>query len=293
MFQNARTRSRRRDRESSVWRQIIIGGIVCLLMVSVFSGIWYVTRLPSVTIQNIVIEGGETIESSTIQAAANDVLNGTYLKLIPHKFFLLYPHDDIAMAIETIDRVESVEVKRTDWNNVKISFTEFKPYALWCMLKEEKQSCYFLNDSGYAFAESPSLKGGSFVRHTVEGEGEFARKQIFDEARFKKMHELLELLSHDLNLRVTDLYYTTADDVELRVNGGGKIFMRYDGDYDDALANIKTILTSNTFNHLKPGNFQYIDVRFGNRIFVNEAPLPEEVSATTTPTTGSSTPLGE
>ncbi len=279
MFLNARTRSRRRDRESSVRRHIIIGGIVCALIVSVFSGLWYVTRLPSVTIQNIAIQGGETIESNTIQAAAHDVLNGTYLKLIPHKFFLMYPHDDIAAAILTIDRVESVEVKRTSRNNVEISFTEFKPYALWCVSKE-KQSCYFLNEKGYAFAQSPQLHGGSLIRHTIEGEGELIEKQVFDEDRFKKIHEYLAALHTKLNLRVTDLYYTKEGDMELRVNGGGKIYMRNDGHYESALNNVTTILTSDAFKHLKPGNFQYIDVRFGNKVFVNEAP-PEEATTTT------------
>jgi cell division septal protein FtsQ len=280
MFPNARSRSRRRDRESSVRLQIIIGGVLSVFILLVFTGVWYVTRLPSVTIQTITVTGGETIESSTIQNAAKEVLNGSYLRLIPYSFFFTYPHDAITSTIETIDRVESVEVKRTDRTTLEITFTEFKPYALWCM-REEIPTCFFLNEKGYAFAESPQLKGGSFVRHTIEGEEELTEKQVFDEERFTKMHQYLEVLSRELNLRVTDLYYTTEGDVELRVNGGGKIYMRNDGNYDTALANIKTILTSDTFKHLKPGNFQYIDVRFGNKIFVNEAPLVDPVGTTT------------
>ena len=53
------------------------------------------------------------------------------------------------------------------------------------------------------------------------------------------------------------------------------------------IENLKTILVSEEFSHLKPGNFQYIDLRFGNKIFVNEEEVGSvEENETSTSTSG-------
>jgi hypothetical protein len=49
----------------------------------------------------------------------------------------------------------------------------------------------------------------------------------------------------------------------------------------ETLSNLETILASGTFTHLKPGNFQYVDLRFGSKVFVNEAPVASSTPETT------------
>jgi len=41
--------------------------------------------------------------------------------------------------------------------------------------------------------------------------------------------------------------------------------------------NLNVVLTSDEFTDIQPGGFQYIDLRFGNKVFVNETPVEELV----------------
>ncbi len=244
-------------------------------------GVWHGTRHPSVTLSEIVVEGGETIEPSRIQAAVNASLEGSYMSLIPHRFFLTYPRTHVSSALMSIDRVKSVAVDREGRNIISVVFSEYAPYALWCLSLEEKDPCYFLDEEGYAFGPSPLLQGGALTRHVIEGTDALEEKQLFPTARFKEMHEFLRALQNDLSLRVTHVEYSKVGDITLAVNGGGKIFLHDEGKYMDALLNLKTVLGSKSFKHLEPGNFQYVDLRFGNKIFVNEEPETIDVATTT------------
>ena len=49
----------------------------------------------------------------------------------------------------------------------------------------------------------------------------------------------------------------------------------------DVVENLLVVLASPEFSHLNPGNFSYIDLRFGEKVFVNEiGEVPETETAT-------------
>jgi hypothetical protein len=64
------------------------------------------------------------------------------------------------------------------------------------------------------------------------------------------------------------------------IAGGGIIKVTTRMTTAETLSNLKTILDSKEFSHLEPGNFKYIDLRYGNKVFVNEE-MDEEISTST------------
>ena len=68
------------------------------------------------------------------------------------------------------------------------------------------------------------------------------------------------------------------EEVTFEVAGGGQIKVTLTQPIEDSLGNLEVLLSSPDFDHLAPGNFQYIDLRFGDKVFVNE----EVLTATTT-----------
>ncbi len=278
---NRTPRSRRREIEPSVRRHIFVGITGCLLLGLLLFLVWHLARLQSVTLSSIDVTGGETIEVARVKATVNAALEGSYMNLIPHRFFLTYPQDEVLAALMSIDRIKSAQIDRKGRSNLTITFAEYAPFALWCLSLDEKNPCYFLDEEGYAFGQSPLLIGGSLTRHITDGVGELEEKQLFPPARFKEMHEFLTALDKELSLRVTHVQYSEVGDITIYVNGGGKIYIHDKGKYSDVLLNLKTVLGSASFKHLKPGNFQYVDLRFGNKVFVNEEPELEGAGTTT------------
>jgi cell division septal protein FtsQ len=254
-------------------------GVVGLLL----TGVWHITRIDSFTIDEVVISGGETVPSPEIQNLVDGILQGSYLSLIPRRFTFFYPHDNIANAVLSVPRIKDVSIDR-DGKTLSLSFSEHVPFALWC-LESDPDSCFFLDAYGYAFAPGPRLAGGALVRHVFENETELSRKQVLNRDALERMHDFLLRLTEEVHMRVTEVRYTTSGDLILTLGGGGELRMRNDESYNSIFNNLSTILTSPEFTHLKPGNFWYIDLRFGNKVFVNEEvprDTPDESTASTT-----------
>jgi cell division septal protein FtsQ len=253
----------------------------CLLVALTVIGVWHVTRLPYFTISTVEVDGGETITHEMVRTKVEEVLAQSYISLIPYRFTFLYPHDAIRDTLYSLSRIKNVSVDRNG-ASLSVAYDEYVPYALWCLSANDTE-CFFIDETGFAFAPGPRLEGGTFVRHMIEGVSELSRTEVFETQEFATLHALLARLHAELALRVTDVTHTKDDDLVLRVHGGGELKLRKDTEYDRAFDNLVSVLTSPEFRHLEPGNFQYIDLRFGNKVFVNET-LVDDTLSTSTPT---------
>lgn len=261
-------------------RQIVVGVILCLVIALILSAVRYVTHLPVFQINEVLVTGGFTIPHDTIKNVAEAELRGTYLKLIPKRFGPLYPARTIEEKIRLVSRVKNVQLERGDNNNLMIVFEEYQPLALWCPSLEATE-CFFIDHTGLAFAPAPTLSGAAFVRYVTDGEpavgAVIADRQFLDESV-----QFIELMETDLGLFVTHVVTFGDYDVEYTVSGGGRIKLSQDLPMQDSFKNLKTILASEDFAHLEPGSFNYIDLRFGDKVFVSEEEVVETETASST-----------
>ena len=82
---------------------------------------------------------------------------------------------------------------------------------------------------------------------------------------------------------VTDAEQSAPDEVTLHLESGGALKVSERMPAEEVLANLETVLASEAFAHLANGNFEYIDLRYGDRVFVNEfgdVPDPSATSST-------------
>lgn len=276
-------RKRNNKKETSILRQVLYGVLAISIVVFVGFSMWYVTRLPSLTIENITIEGGETIDHDSVRSRVEQELKGSYYLLIPRRFVYTYPHEAILESLQTVPRIHMISVERRNRTELKITFNEYAPHALWCLDGAAFSECYFMDADGYAFAPAPSLYGGAFTRHVIEGEKVLSEKQIIPKERLRAIETFTDALESGFSMRVTKITHSESGDLTYHINGGGDLLVSGEMDTDEVLQNLQSILESEEFNHLEPGNFNYIDLRFGNKIFVNEElETDEETEAGTT-----------
>ena len=89
---------------------------------------------------------------------------------------------------------------------------------------------------------------------------------------------IIDVLEREFEFRVTHVIRTEDDDFNYFIAGGGEVKTAIGIGTEDTLANLETILSSPDFTHIAPGNFQYIDLRFGNKVYIKEhADDPEPV----------------
>lgn len=263
--------------KAMLYRQIIIGVILTLLLAGVFYAVWYLTRLPAFTISNIEVASSETISTVAARGLVESELEGAYYRLIPKSFTYMYPHEVITESLSNIPRIKEITLEREGRNTLSLSYSEYVPEALWCT-GIQSESCVFIDDSGYAFALAPQLTGGAFVRY-VEPEAPAVGERVHTIEYVAGTRALAKALSFELSLRVVEIA-RDEEDVMYRLALGGEIRTTLMMSYEETLQNLQTILESDEFAHLEPGAFRYIDLRFGNKVFVHEG-LEGEMATST------------
>ena len=262
-------------------RQIIVGVMIVAFFGMLITSVWYLTRLDSFTIDKVTVTGGETIPHEQIEAIVHSKLDGAYLKIVPHTFAFTYPEADITNSIKEIERIKNLTVVRSGTNEVVVTFDEYIPHALWCK-NDDNEGCFFLDDTGYSFAAAPTLSGGSFLRLVTIGKDPALHTQAFDADQYKAAQELVDALAA-AKWPISKAEIDAAGDGFLTVVGGGQFKITLKQTAKETVDNLMTVLGSEKFTHIKPGNFEYIDLRFGSKVFVNEHTIQSGLAASSTP----------
>jgi hypothetical protein len=268
-------------REQSVLRtQIIVGVLIVVTISLLVTGVWYGTRVASMQITQVEVVGGFTIPHTEVEDTVREQLVGTYLKLVPRSFRATYPKDEIIAHILNTPRMKNVHVEIIDTQKIVVVFEEYRPSALWCE-NYESSRCLFLDELGFAFSEAPELSGGAFVRYVDLESTPEKKQQAFESDFVRESQTFAEMLAEELDLYVTYIEKVDELDVLYTVSGGGVLKVSQMMSTEDSFKNLESILGSEDFIHLQNGAFQYIDLRFGDKIFLNEEEVIEEIATST------------
>jgi hypothetical protein len=252
-------------------RQIIVGVMIAAFLGMLITSVWYLTRLDAFTISKVTVIGGETIPHEQIEAIVHSKLDGAYLKIVPHTFAFTYPEKDITNSIKEIERIKDLTVVRSGTNEIVVTFDEYIPHTLWCK-NDDNEGCFFLDDAGYSFASAPTLSGGSFLRLVTIGKDPAVHTQAFDTDQYKAAQDLVNALGV-AKWPISKAEIDAAGDGFLTVVGGGEFKITLKQSAKETVNNLLTVLGSEKFTHIKPGNFEYVDLRFGSKVFVNETTI--------------------
>ncbi len=250
-------------------KQLAVGASLFSLVGLIVAGLWYGTRIKMLTITEVSVSGGETIPHDLVKKITSETLVGSYIGIIPRSFAWWYPQEEILSKISEIPRMKNPVVTRDSRTSLAIQFDEYEPYALWC--KERlSEDCLFVDKAGYAFTAAPKLSGGAFLRYRTLGRDMLVGTTLAERHDLDTMEKFVDLVDLNLKFRVTQIETDTAGDVFYILSGGGEFKATLRDDATKVFDNLRTILASKEFSDIRPGNFQYIDLRFGNKVFVNE-----------------------
>lgn len=260
-------------------RRIIASGFSAFLILVLASLVWYGTRRPEVTITDLSVTGGTTVSHDAVRAKADSVLSGTYALLVPRRFSFMYPHEELVLALNSIPRVHDAEVERTSRNELSITFEEYVPYALWCdtfvYSSSTPASCLFVDDRGYAYADAPPLLGETLVRFVVEGKEPEVGIFVHEPVSLERLKDLAQAIFENHAHRLRGITETKDGDLTLHLSGDVDVLMRKDADVDAVFSTIESLLSAPEFKEIPLEGFEYIDLRFGNKVYVKQRGVGE------------------
>jgi cell division septal protein FtsQ len=265
-----------RPETKQLLKNISFGLGVFLLIGLLLYGVWHGTRAERLTINAVTVSGGETISHTAVASDVSVLLEGEYVGFIPKRFAWTYPEKEILAKLGAIDRAKDPQISR-DGKTVNITLAEYEPIALWCDAVDGR-ACVFLDTAGYGFAMAPELTGGAFVRYELIGKPAMVAETFTQSDDFTLLRELVALLNQ-AGWRVASVELDQARDVFVYLAAGGELKLSLLLTPEASIDNLQTVLITEQYKHLVPGNFEYIDLRFGNKVFVSEfgAPIVEEI----------------
>jgi cell division septal protein FtsQ len=252
------------------WKRIAYGGTTFLTLASLVLGIFFGSRLPIVSLSHISISGTETIPTGTVRTKIDAALAGSYFGIIPHRFMWMSPLEAITTQIESLPRVQRAEVYRVG-RTLNVSVREFAPHMLWCRDVSSTSSCYYVDRNGKAYEEAPSLQGGTLIRYIVREQNPRVDEELLTKETRQNIDAVIAQLRTAHNLAVERVIIENDVDITFVLDTHARIlFSRLD--IDASYQNFVSLLDSKEYQTLKRGRFEYIDLRFGNKVFVQKEP---------------------
>ncbi|PIT91468.1 hypothetical protein COU17_00565 [Candidatus Kaiserbacteria bacterium CG10_big_fil_rev_8_21_14_0_10_49_17] len=247
-----------RRRKMFLWR----AGTLLFLGALLLSGGIAGTHIEAIQIQEIVVEGNGVTAKGALSASVQEALDGMYFPYISKRNIFLYPKDAIEeKVLAEFPRLASVTFTRLDTQTLSVQFQEFQPVALYC-----RESCYFINSTGYIFAPAPEFSGTLLVRFTGGGlVGEPVGAQFVSVGEFKKLLQFIEGVAVR-GLAVEHIELLPAGDARALLSSGTAILFSRTISVLVTLENLHASLSSEALSGGLDG-VDYIDLRFGNRVY--------------------------
>jgi hypothetical protein len=260
----------------------IISASICVTILLTAYAVHYASYTERFTFSTILLQGNsidemeikEFIESkireqSTGYISGANILTFDYAQLVPE-------------IVNNFPSIKNAEVTQESIlsNALSVTLIPRTAYARWCV-PENTTSCFVIDDEGIVYSPVANLATTSIHSQYIFT-GELSTTTIsiknpplgesFAGGHFKGIKTLLELL-HDLGYSPLGAGMRTGSDFDIRLKEGFYLKITSGQDPQVLAKNLALILNSDAIVE-KQDQLEYVDLRFGNRVyykFKNEA----------------------
>lgn len=260
----SRLKARRRRRRARlslvlvVFLSLVAGGIV---------GAAY---LPAIQVQTVAVAGTQTLSSSTVERFVRERLAGTYAYVLPESNIFLYPKARIrSELLSAYPVLASVDVHAVDFHTIAVNLVERQPRALWC---PPDGGCLFMDENGVAYEEAPAFSEpvypiyrGGFADLSSENE---LPKQFLSPADFQSLSALVSAIVQKIpDEQLASVSVSDDNDVLMAFADGFVLKFALQDHGGDIFERFVLALTSDVLKSHKLSEFQYLDLRFGDKLY--------------------------
>lgn len=244
--------------------------IIAICAVLAIAGGIFVLRRPEWQIRAITITGLRVIPEGAVRENVADALAGTHLWVIPRSSIVFARERTIADALKKeFPPIRDLAVRKRFPNRLDIAVTERRLWAIFCndLKTATSSSCVAMDETGYAYADSPAPRGALILRVRSDGAavpvGAFAVSEgIMD--RLRRATEQMPASAGSAPLSF-ELSRDIRSEFRAIMPEGYRVIFRRDDDLANALRVLKKVLDEEIQE--KRARLDYIDLRFGNKVF--------------------------
>lgn len=253
-----------------LWLALAVSGMVAV-------GLWtiyYVAHLPFWRIDTIEVHGTVSIDENDVREEVRSVLSGNHGFLVPRDGVFVYPKQQLYHTLSnTFLRIDSVTIATDGLRVLDVHVLERQPYLTWCpdnttvhdaCLVADAQGVWYATSSAQhtLLEETVRYRAGTSTSPTLGG--------VFLDDSFGAVVQLIDELSVRYGWQVRSLQPYQPSGIRLVFGDGRYIVVDPTVSPDTVLENIYTVLESTelSVDADDPDSFQYIDLRYGERLFI-------------------------
>lgn len=268
-----------RARRRRVRALVALGCLV--LLGAAFWGVSWLSYLPQYNISSISVAGAQRVTQELINRSVEAVLDDGSYHFLSRRNIFLFPRAEIESEIvKSFPPIKSAHITRPSLFSTSIVVTveERQPFARWC--EDAQGQCYFLDEGGFIYASvddptsasesSPSTSyvfSGGIASSTASTSSPQAGPvgQSFVRAHLPGLLSLLKFLGQ-AGFAPLGADVQGDQDFFVELREGFMLKVSYGADTTTLVKNLQLVLSSDVLQG-KRGQLEYIDLRFGNRVY--------------------------
>jgi hypothetical protein len=250
-------------------------GIVVFFILLVF-----LSHLKNLNISNIEISGNQVTDTNAIKGVIEQETAGKYLWLFPKTNIFLYPENSIKNILQNkFKRLQNINLSIKNNKTLDVSLSERTAKYLWCgntppSTPTSAPDCYFMDDNGYIFDQAPYFSGEVYFKfYGLNNDNPSG--SYYSQQNFQQLVSFKDMLVN-FGLKPASIYVTNDGNVDVFLSGlnssttGPEIEFSINSDFQNVAENLEAALTTEPLQtefKTKYSTLQYIDLRFGNKVY--------------------------
>lgn len=245
-----------------------IAAALFLFILLLLLGAIFFARASFLRIQTIEVPNTQSIAASDLKQLVLDELQGSYFFVFPKNNALLYPKKAIvAKLLASYPSLKSAVVDLKDFQTIVVAVEERRPEALWCSDLSLSPSCFFLDGEGVIYAQAPAYSSPVYDIYLGDAAEESLPRQFLLPGQFRTLSAFVKAVREDTNIPVEYISIDAHNDVRVRFTNGFVLLFVLGDAGGDAYERFTLGLESEPFKNRKLSNFEYLDLRFGDRLY--------------------------
>lgn len=259
----------------------IIAVVGLLWFAVLLYGVHWSSYQAPMRISEISVRGAMLQDSAPVIEYTRRALSESKKQFIARDNIFAYPKEELRAGIlREFPRLKSIRIGRGGFfgTTLIVNVDERSPYATWCA-EGEPQPCYVFDENGLIFA-STERAGKPELQYIFSGgvDPQTAIGSVFLPGKLRGVRDLLQRMREarfvPLNLHVLD-----EQDYTIGLSNGFTIKAAFAQEIDTIVHNLELVSVSPALRG-KEGELEYIDLRFGNRVYYKfkNVEQPEEAA---------------
>jgi len=213
-------------------------------------------------IKEITISGDVKIPAYEIKDSVGAEIDKDFVFAKSKSIFLVSLEEINKKITEQFPQIAKISLKRIFPDVLAVDVIQRKPIANWC----QEGSCFYLDQEGVIFEETQSKTGLRLMPEDNSAELE-AGVQIIDKKYLSRILDIAKQIESHSDIGIKEIVvFDEARKIKIISAEGWHILFDLDESVSTQASNLFVVLEE-TIPVSKRKNLDYVDLRFGNRIY--------------------------